>query len=93
MIERRQLACSFCHQPETTVAKLVAGPRLLFVGPRVYICNRFIATAGQIMERDGGDKPPNPEPRRGHLQGMARRIARAWQRGGTRMLKRQAAAR
>jgi ATP-dependent protease Clp ATPase subunit len=57
MFGRRQLACSFCHQPETTVAKLVAGPRLLFVGPRVYICNRCVATANEIMERAGGDEP------------------------------------
>jgi hypothetical protein len=63
MFERQRLACSFCHQPETMVAKLVAGPRLLFVGPRVYICDRCVATASQIMGRDGGcDKSSHPRP-------------------------------
>ncbi len=59
MREGRRLTCSFCRRPETNVAKLVAGPRVLFVGPRVYICDRCVATAGAIMRRDGGDSPPN----------------------------------
>ena len=30
----RLLFCSFCRRRDTQVAKLVAGPRILFIGPR-----------------------------------------------------------
>ncbi|HEU4694221.1 MAG TPA: ClpX C4-type zinc finger protein [Vicinamibacterales bacterium] len=46
----RLLFCSFCRRRETEVAKLVAGPRLLFIGPRVYICDDCAALAQKIME-------------------------------------------
>lgn len=50
MSKRRQLHCSFCGKKETEVLKLVAGPR-------VYICDRCVAIASQIMENDSSDDP------------------------------------
>jgi ATP-dependent protease Clp ATPase subunit len=47
----RLLFCSFCHRRHTNVAKLVAGPRMLFIGPRVYICDACVAASARIMER------------------------------------------
>ena len=46
----RLLFCSFCRRRETRVAKLVAGPRLLFIGPRVYICDDCVAASVKAME-------------------------------------------
>ena len=46
----RFLFCSFCRRRDTQVAKLVAGPRILFVGPRVYICDACVAVSAKIME-------------------------------------------
>ena len=45
----RRLACSFCGKKAADVAKLVAGPRILFRG-RVYICDECISTARRIIE-------------------------------------------
>ena len=59
---RRQLACSFCRRPEREVAKLVAGPR-------VYICDRCVAIAVELME--GAAPPP---ARQAHW------MRRAWNR-------------
>jgi ATP-dependent Clp protease ATP-binding subunit ClpX len=42
----RKLACSFCGKSEAEVAKLVAGPR------RVFICDRCVAAARRLMEDD-----------------------------------------
>ena len=50
MTLKRRLICSFCRWREDDVAKLVAGPRLLVVGPRVHICDRCVAVAHQVME-------------------------------------------
>jgi ATP-dependent protease Clp ATPase subunit len=47
----RLLYCSFCHRSESEVTKLVAGPRILFIGPRVYICDRCVAASLEIMEQ------------------------------------------
>jgi len=47
---RRLLFCSFCRRRDTHVNKLVAGPRILFVGPRVYICDSCVAISAKIME-------------------------------------------
>ena len=47
----RFLYCSFCRRRDTQVAKLVAGPRILFIGPRVYICDGCVAASARIMER------------------------------------------
>ena len=49
-MRRRLLFCSFCRRPESHVAKLVAGPRMLFIGPRVYICDECVAVSAKIME-------------------------------------------
>jgi ATP-dependent protease Clp ATPase subunit len=46
----RLLFCSFCRRPDNQVAKLVAGPRILFIGPRVYICDSCVAVSTRIME-------------------------------------------
>lgn len=46
----RLLFCSFCHRHEGQVAKLVAGPRILFIGPRVYICDSCVAISARIMQ-------------------------------------------
>lgn len=50
---KRSLACSFCGRRESDVAKLVAGPR-------VYICDRCVAIAKDIMDRSnrGEAAPP-----------------------------------
>jgi ATP-dependent protease Clp ATPase subunit len=45
------LACSFCHRNSDEVAKLVAGPRALLVGPPIYICDACVAIAAKIMEQ------------------------------------------
>lgn len=45
----RLLFCSFCRRRDTQVAKLVAGPRILFIGPRVYICDACVAASAKIM--------------------------------------------
>ena len=58
MMRRRSLACSFCRRREGEVGKLVAGPRLLLLGPRVHICDRCVGVAHRIMEQTRGDEPP-----------------------------------
>ncbi len=50
----RKLACSFCGKAATEVAKLVAGPRVLF-RRRVYICDECIASARRIIEDSNRD--------------------------------------
>jgi hypothetical protein len=52
----RLLFCSFCRRRDTDVAKLVAGPRILFIGPRVHICDRCVAASAKIMQ-DFGPAP------------------------------------
>ncbi len=49
MFWHARLRCSFCRRSSTAVAKLVAGPRVLLWGPRVYICDECVATSAQIM--------------------------------------------
>ena len=48
------LACSFCGKPAADVAKLVAGPRVLF-RRRVYICDECITVARRIIEEANGE--------------------------------------
>jgi ATP-dependent Clp protease ATP-binding subunit ClpX len=48
----RKLRCSFCHRPDSEVAKLVAGPR-------VYICDRCAYETIRIMETT---TPPADSP-------------------------------
>jgi|RhiMethySRZTD1v2_1073278.scaffolds.fasta_scaffold794196_2 ATP-dependent protease Clp ATPase subunit len=52
----RKLACSFCGKAAADVAKLVAGPRLLF-RRRVYICDECITAARKIMEDSDRNSP------------------------------------
>ena len=44
----RKLACSFCGKRDFEVEKLVAGPR-------VYICDKCVALASQIMQSGSTD--------------------------------------
>jgi hypothetical protein len=50
MLFQRRLKCSFCQRPASEVRKLVAGPG-------VYICDRCVETAAQIVAE------PDREPR------------------------------
>ena len=43
----RTLVCSFCGKSEAEVAKLVAGPR------RVFICDQCVTAARKMMQDDG----------------------------------------
>ena len=48
---RKKLACSFRGERDFEVEKLVAGPRVYGVaGPRVYICDKCVAVANQIIQ-------------------------------------------
>ena len=54
---RHSLRCSFCRRPEDEVAKLVAGPR-------VYICDRCVAIATEMMKAPvDPDQPSAAAPR------------------------------
>lgn len=64
---RRSLRCSFCRRREAEVAKLVAGPH-------VYICDRCVAVAAEIMGGHQGAEPPAEE---GHLNVLLR-VVRTW---------------
>jgi len=56
MTKLSKLRCSFCGKNETEVLKLVAGPR-------VYICDKCVAIASQIMSDSRGDSlPPKVQP-------------------------------
>lgn len=55
MIGHRRLACSFCGKSDAEVAKLVAGPRVYFIGPRIYICDQCAALTVRIMDGSTGD--------------------------------------
>src|SRR5262245_58966178 len=44
------LRCSFCRRDQSEVEKLVAGPRLLLLGPRVTICESCAAKVRRIMD-------------------------------------------
>jgi ATP-dependent protease Clp ATPase subunit len=56
MFRLRCLACSFCRRKESEVEKLVAGRGRI---GRVYICDRCVAIARQLMASDGA-APPGP---------------------------------
>ena len=65
---RHSLRCSFCRRPEAEVAKLVAGPR-------VYICDRCVAIATEIM-----NAPPDPDqPPAAGRRSLRSRVA-GWRR-------------
>ena len=66
---RHSLRCSFCRRHEDEVAKLVAGPR-------VYICDRCVAVATEIMNAPADpDQGAAAAPRsiRGRVAGWRRR--------------------
>jgi hypothetical protein len=77
MFGRRRLACSFCGKGEAEVSKLVAGPRLLLAGPRVYICDACVALASRLMEQDAGGAGHGQARPEGLLRRAGRRIAHA----------------
>lgn len=54
MIKRKKLRCSFCGKSEDEVVKLVAGPR-------VYICDKCVASAKKIMDEEADDDTPPPK--------------------------------
>jgi ATP-dependent protease Clp ATPase subunit len=68
MFWKRRLACSFCRRPDSEVDKLVAGPR------RVYICDRCVAIAADIM--NGTHVGPTPHPRTAALARISAAIRR-----------------
>ena len=78
MIGQRHLACSFCGRGEAAVNKLVAGPRLIFVGPRVHICDQCVGAAQHIMEQPQGGGPPCPPQRVGLLKRVLGRVAHGY---------------
>ena len=52
MFQRRQLRCSFCRKRETEVSKMVAGPG-------VYICDKCIVMASQIISDSHDQSQPH----------------------------------
>ena len=68
----RNLRCSFCRRDETQVAKLVAGPK-------VYICDRCVAIANQIMQHADSD-PPRPHTVVQTRHPLVSRVRTAWRR-------------
>jgi ATP-dependent protease Clp ATPase subunit len=63
----RKLRCSFCHRPDSQVAKLVAGPR-------VYICDRCAYETIRIMETT----PPADQANAKRLS-IRTRLFRGWE--------------
>ena len=51
---QRKLGCSFCRRGAAEVNKLVAGPRMLLIGPRVHICDQCIGMAQEISTNRRG---------------------------------------
>ena len=68
---------------EAAVAKLVAGPRALFIGPRVHICDRCVEVARELMEQKGGDGPRHSSRRMGLVR-RALNLLRSEGRGRSR---------
>jgi ATP-dependent Clp protease ATP-binding subunit ClpX len=70
---RRSLRCSFCRRREQDVDKLVAGPR-------VFICDRCVAIAVELMKT-----PADPDQAASARPGFMRRAAdRVWRLVGAR---------
>ncbi|MGH7725597.1 MAG: ClpX C4-type zinc finger protein [Candidatus Eiseniibacteriota bacterium] len=51
MLNQRKPSCSFCRRGAAAVSKLVAGPRMLLIGPRVHICDQCIGAAQEIINQ------------------------------------------
>ena len=78
MIKLRQLRCSFCGKNETEVLKLVAGPR-------VYICDKCVTIASQIMNDPRNDsQPPKVAPT--IWRKLMARARRFWRGGDARLV-------
>ncbi|HEX9945653.1 MAG TPA: ClpX C4-type zinc finger protein [Thermoanaerobaculia bacterium] len=86
MFRQRRLACSFCGKSEAEVAKLVAGPK-------VYICDRCVVLATEMMQGQSGQQPQPQEPHPSLLRRVWNRILRARAGGLTRPPKCQVVAR
>jgi proteasome lid subunit RPN8/RPN11 len=69
---RHSLRCSFCRRHEDEVAKLVAGPR-------VYICDRCVAVATEMMNAPVDANRPTA----GRSRSLRARIAGWRSRPGT----------
>jgi hypothetical protein len=65
----RSLRCSFCRRREQDVDKLVAGPR-------VYICDRCVAIAVELMNAPGGPSPSGARRQAGVLRRIVDRCRR-----------------
>lgn len=74
MTDQRNLHCSFCGRGAAEVSKLVAGSRVLLVGPRVHICDRCVGTAQEIIDRSSAAGPPAPA----HGTSLMRRLWVRW---------------
>ena len=70
----KKLKCSFCGKSEDEVAKLVAGPK-------VFICDKCVKLADDIIKTDNGsgDKPAGnvERPSWRRLVNMIRRVKRS----------------
>lgn len=73
---RRKLVCSFCRKDETRVAKLVAGPKMFIVGPKVLICDECVAVANRLMQEPSPDRPQQPVSRPSLFEKLLARIRR-----------------
>jgi ClpX C4-type zinc finger len=79
-MKRHSLRCSFCRRHEDEVAKLVAGPR-------VYICDRCVAIATEMM-----NAPPDPDQPGAAVPRSFRSRVAGWRRWfGAHRASRQAA--
>jgi ATP-dependent protease Clp ATPase subunit len=68
MVKVRKLQCSFCGRKDSEVEKLVAGPR-------VFICDRCVEIANQLMKGEPGESKPS-EPQSSFLQRITTSIGR-----------------
>jgi hypothetical protein len=55
------LNCSFCAQPSTEVAKLIAGPSVYICDSCIGLCNEILARDGELSPPGEGDEPPLAE--------------------------------
>jgi ClpX C4-type zinc finger len=55
----KELECSFCHKPQSTVGKLISSPS---DWPRSYICDECIAVCYMILEDDKIPPPHETQP-------------------------------
>lgn len=75
MFKRKRLACSFCGRAEADVAKLVAGPK-------VFICDRCVQIASELMADPSSNRPSERTRARGMLWRIMSRLKRQRRRDG-----------